>query len=299
MTVSSNPAVGLPPELSEAMDRHNSAGTIGLFYPGHQLNAIANGALAGFNNSMIFADDVTAGALAPLKVIPASLINTLVAPLEYYILGEKGVWRLEAGSTTAGGTLATTGLYSSISSNDAIGVLKFALGDVDAASTIILDGDANDFLPVNSTQDWEVNFGIANLTNHTQAATVGFLELGVVTGATDNDPANAIATYFSQMKIAAGAVTCGTETTSLSAVALNQSTNLKFTIRYVASQAKFYYEINGETIGGVAAHASMTGCNIFVRVSHLAAYAAATDAPISMDLDYVSASVGWVGHRND
>jgi len=299
MTVSSNPAVGLPPELSEAMDRHNSAGTVGLFYPGQQLNAIANGALAGFNNSMIFANDVSGGALAPLRVIPASLINTLATPLEYYIIGEKGIWRFEAGSTGAGGTLATCGLVSSITDNDAIGILKFALGDVDDEATVILDGDGNDFLPVNDTQDWEVNFGIAKLTNHTQAATVGFLEFGVCTGATDNDPANDIATYFSQMKVAAGKVTCGTETTDLSAVALNQATNLKFTIRYVASQAKFYYEVNGETIGGVAAHASMVGCNVFVRVSHLAAYAAATDAPISLDLDYVSAVAGWVGHRND
>lgn len=297
MTVSSNPAVGLPPELSDAMDRHNSSGTIGLFFPGHQLNALANGALAGFNSSMIFADDVSGGALAPLKVIPASLINTLVAPLEYYILGEKGVWRLEAGSTAAGGTLATTGLYNAISSNNAIGVLKFALGDVDAASTIILDGDSNDYLPTNATQDWEVNFGIAKLTNYTQAATVGFLEFGVCEGATDNDPANAIATYFAQMKVAAGAVIAETETTSLSAVALNSATDLKFTIRYVASQGKFYFELNGETIGGVAKHATMAGANVFVRVSHLAAYTALTDDPISLDLDYVSAVSGWLGHR--
>jgi len=300
MTVGSNPVVGLPPELTDAMDRHNSSGTIGLFYPGTQLNAVANGALASFTSSMLLLyADAVAGTRVPQRVITATAGAGLGTVVEYMLLGEHGFWRVGASSTGAGAVPATTGLYSSIAGNtNAIGVFKFQLGDVNAAATCTLDNDGANWLPTNTTHDWEVSFGIADLTNTDQAATVGFAEFGVCTGAVDDDPANGAATYYAQFKIAADKVTAGTETTSLSAVALN-SDALKLTIRYVASQAKFYFDLDGVTIGGVGKHASMTaGCQVFVRVSHLAAYAAATDAPISVDLDYVVASQSYLGHRS-
>ena len=286
-----NKKVGLPPEIVEKMNNTLSAGTVGKFYPGTQLDAAINGACAGFTSSMLLPYvDAAAGTKVPALLMTASAGSGVGTLEEYMILGEQGYWRVAASSVTAAGVPATAGLYNTISTLPKVrGVFKCQLGDKDDDSTIIIDNDANTFLPVGSSQDWEVEFGVAAMTNISQAATVGFIELGVAGGAVDDDSSAAPSTYYAEFKIAASTITAKTETTaSVKALALPSGYNV-FKLVYVASQKKIYFYLNEDLLGGAAVHDSMTAAQCFVRVAHLTAYTAATDAPISADVDYIIA----------
>lgn len=295
-----NKKVGLPPELVTKMNQTLSAGTVGEFYPGMQLDALTNGILAGFSSSMLLAYvDGVAGTKAPSRVIAATAGSGLGTLEEYMILGERGFWRVAASSTTAAGVAVTTGLYNTISTLPKTrGVFKAQLGDVNAAATCILDTDASNFLPVASSQDWEVEFGIAATTNTSQAATIGFAEFGVVEGAPADNPANAIGSYYAQFKIAGSAIVCRTETTANVKTLALPSGYLTLGLRYVASQKKVYFSVNGEVQGSATVHATMAAAQPFMRVSHLAAYTAATHAPLSVDLDYVVANAPLMDHQS-
>lgn len=294
-----NKKVGLPPELVDRTNRHLSSGTVGEFFPGTQLDAIANGAMIGFTSCALLAYvDSTAGTKAPALKTAATAGSGTGTLEEYMILGEKGFWRNALSSVTAAGVTTSNGIYNTITGSPySRGIYKLQLGDVNNASTSILDNDANVFLPVGDDQDWEVEFGIAATTNTSQAATVGFVECGVVGGATDDDPANAIGTYYAEFKIAASLLVCKTETTANVKTIALPSGFLKLNIRYVGEQGKFYFYINGDYQGSASAHASMSGAQCFVRASHLAAYTAATHAPISADVDYIIANGPLMEHR--
>ena len=295
-----NKKVGLPPEIVEKMNNTLSAGTVGKFYPGTQLDAAINGACAGFTSSMILPYvDAVAGTRIPAKVIVATAGSGLGTLEEYMILGEQGFWRVSASSTNANAVAVTTGLYNTLSTLPKTrGIFKAQLGDVAAAATCILDNDGNLFLPTAASQDWEVEFGLAATTNTSQAATVGFVELGVAGGAIDDDPANIAHTYYAEFKIAGSAVVAKTETTAnVKTVALSSGYNV-FKISYVASQGKFYFWLNEDLLGGAAKHASMAAAQCYMRVSHLAAYTVATHAPFSADLDYVIAHAPIMDHQS-
>jgi hypothetical protein len=295
MTYSSNPVAGLPPEVIRNMNQHLSSGTVGMFYPGNQLDALINGVSAGFASGGIIAD-VVAATVGPSRTIPASLIGSL-AGVVYHYLGERGAWRVNAGSTEANAVAATTGIYATNANHPKTrGVFRAALGDINAAAYVVVDNGGS-WLPVAASQDFEAHFGITSLTNLDQAATVGYAEFGIVEGATAVTPANAIGTYYARFRIAAGRITAGTETTSLNAV-VTPTGPFKLTVRYVASQQRFYFEINGEEIGGVAKHASMVGAQCFTRTAHLAAYAAAGDSPISTEVDYIVCNAPILDHQN-
>lgn len=292
--------LGIQHQLADNLNARLASGTHGFNYQGYVLDAMQNGLVCGFNNVLLLNTvSAAAAALAFTKVTTATVALTfpINTPNYYALQGlSAGFLRLSVSSENDGGVPATNGIFTASDSSSypyARGVMRFQLGDVNGAATSLLDQAGDVWLPVGNKQDWEVHFGISNYANLSQAATVGFAEIGIAGGAVDDDPANDIATYFAQFKIAASTIVASTETTSLNGVAL-PAEQIDLGIRYDSSAGKFYFLLNGETFGGgdagVAAHASMTGAQVFIRVSHLTAYAAATDAPLKLECDYVVAN---------
>lgn len=291
-----NKKVGLPPELVRKTNNILSAGTVGEFYPGHQIDAIANGVMAGFSGSILIPDAI--GATVGATKTTAASLATLAAASTYLLLGEKGVWRVHYGAVTVAGVADTQGLYTTISgSPKSRGIYKFQLADVNDKASSILDNYGNVF-PVGTSQDFEVEFGIAAYANlTTYANTIQFAEFGIVEGATTLDPASAPGTYYHMFKMGGGKILMRSETTASIKNIDYPSGYLQFTLRYVASQRTVYYFVNGELMGSTAVHASMVGAQCFVRVAHGATYAAATHSPTSVDLDYVIGNAPLMDHQ--
>lgn len=287
--MSNNERVGLPQELVARTDQNLSSGTIGTFFPGLQLNALANGTLIGFNGSMLYPDTIGA-TLNPGTLTAASLIASIGSPTYYHLIGEKGYLRAGVSSVTVAGVTATNGIYS-ISGTDtyARGVYRFQLGDVDDKSSSTLDQGDNLNLPVDGINDWEVNIGIAGFANLDQAAAIAFAEFGLVGGAIDDDPANAIATKYIQAKIAASKITFSTDADSLNARTV-PDTPFSITFRYFASSGYIYCEIDGQDVGQLAVPTTTTALQFAARVCHGTGYLAASHDPAQVEMDYLVAS---------
>lgn len=281
-----NDMVGLPAELIEGANRHLSSGTLGEFFAGSMIDAMANGFVYGFNNSFLLPDTVGA-TLTPVKVTGASGVATEEI---YHLWGEKGYLRARTLSDAAGGVAAANGVAAS-STHDTVarGVYRFVLGDVDADSCSAIDQAADTWLPFGvAGQDFTVSFGIAGTANLDQAATVGNAEFGLTDSAVDLDPANAIATNYFVFKLENNRIYFTDGTTSVNCGKI-PTTRFILTIEYNQKANLINCFVNGQHKGSIS-RGSVAGAQISARVSHLAAYLALNDDPISVDLDYVIAN---------
>ena len=280
-----NDLVGLPQELIEMLNRHLSAGTLGEYYVGLQLDALANGMVYGFNNAFLIPDTVG----VTVGVAKSTSASGIATEEIYHILGEKGYLRARTLSAAASAVAADNGIQSS-STYDGVarGVYHFSMGDVDGAACSAFDQNDDLWLPINTAQNWNVSFGISGSANLDQLATIAFAEFGVTGATVSLDPAVAMAAARATFRIAAGNITCtnGTAVVNCGAV---PSSKFILSLRYNAKTNLVHVFVNEKPYG----HFSMgvvTAVQVAGRVCHLAAYAALADIPVKLDLDYVIAS---------
>lgn len=276
----------------ETWDRHWSPGTMGFLTPGRVLSATASGLCADFLNESLIAEviDAVTPVVAPLKTIPASLVNTLVAPLKYFCLPHS--LAMQAGSVTAGGVLATTGIIPYTANNHkARGLLQIALGDVNDASCVTLTNNGANWLTMNQYQAWEINFNLAYVANYDIAAASGAVQIGVGNTEAAIDPANPLATRFCCFRIAASRIHLQDESTAsiASAPFAGMAGSVILTLRYDAARHAIDGFVNGVYLGTSLCNAAFVAAGIAARVYHLAAYAAAGDAPLALAIDDIVA----------
>ena len=246
---------------------------------------LSNGIATGFGGDYI---TPTGPAFAPTMNVAASAGGDLAAPVPYWFT--KYPVRVRVGSTNAGGVPATSGLTKvSANSVSARGLLRMGLADVNAASQIILDQGALPFLDLRS--DFEVHFDIAAIENRNILATAGFADFGVFATAVGVDPAVNPATDGVFVKFTAGNATMYRVVGgALAALGTMEAPDRHFvlTLRYDRSTRRVFACIDGNAFGTDAlylAPSSWTTMQLGGRVCHLAAYAAATDAPLAVELD--------------
>lgn len=235
----------------------------------------------------------TIGAtIAPQVLVAASAGGDLATPVAYWF--QRELLRVRVGSTNAGGVPATSGLVPTITQNtDARGVLRMALADVNAAAHMLLDQGGLTPIPCGSKSRWDVYFHVANVTNGDMVETDGYAELGVTGGAVGVDPtavANAAAVLF---KIGASKITMLSVATTASTIASAPLPSGEFVLRLsfdnVTREVSGY--INHSFLGKYALPSAVTAVEVAGRVAHLAAYAAASDSPLGVDLDSLIVNV--------
>jgi hypothetical protein len=156
------------------------------------------------------------------------------------------------------------------------GLLRLGLADVNAASQMILDQGAMGFLDLRS--DFEVHYDIAAIESKAILATAGFADFGVFSSAVGVDPTAVPAANGVFVRFTAGNATfyrvVGGTTTVLGVMEI--------------PDRSFVLTFDGHGFGTDAfylAPAGWTSLQLGARVCHLAAFAAATDAPLAVELD--------------
>lgn len=281
-----NDMVGLPEELIEGANRHLSSGTLGEFYAGNMLDAVANGFVFGFNNTVLVPDTIGA-TLGVTKLTGASAAAT---EAKFHLIGEKGYLRSRILSTGANAVAATNGIYSS-SSFDTVarGVFRFQLGDIDGDACSALDQNTDTWLPFGSAgQDFSVTFGVSGSQNITSDDDNTFAEIGLTDSALDLDPANIAATNRFMFKLAQGKIIFTDGTTTINCGKI-PATRFMLTIRYDQRADRLNCMVDSVVKGSIS-RGSVAAAQLSVRVCHLAAYTALADAPARLDLDYVIAN---------
>ncbi len=274
---------------AETWDRHWAPGTMGHASPGRAFIAGLSGLAVDFMNETFMDEvDTVAGTHVVRKLIPASLIATLATPLKYFLQGHS--LALKAGSTTAGGVAATTGIipYSAFQPR-ARGILNISLGDVNAASVASIGSNGFNWLRMDSLQSWEVTYNLVYIVNPDIAATAGGIELGVGSTDTDDDPANPLATLFCAFRITANRIHLSNEVTASIAQTAIPEGPTSLTLQYDAGAHAINAYVNGAYLGQSPCTAAFTACGLAGRVYHLAAYAAAGDSPLSLGIDSIVA----------
>jgi hypothetical protein len=274
---------------AETWDRHWAPGTMGHATPGRALIASISGIACDFmNENFIDEVDTVAGTHVVRKLLPASLINTLVAPLKYFI--PQHSLALKAGSTTAGGVLATTGIIPhSTFQPRARGILNIALGDVNAASLVSIGSNGANWLRMDELQSWEVTYNLVYIVNPDISVLSGAIQLGVGSTDTDDDPANPIATRFCAFRIAANRIHLSDEATASIASTPIPDGPTSLTLQYEAGSHAINAYVNGAYLGRSPCNAAFVACGLVGRVYHLAAYVAAADNPLAVGIDSIVA----------
>jgi hypothetical protein len=249
-------------------------------------DGLSNGIATGFGGDALI-PELAASAYTPVLTVAASAGGDLATPVAYWF--QRYPLRVRVGSTGAAAIPATSGLRRTVTeAPNARGVLRLGLGDVDAAAQMILDQGTNQWIKTDA--DFEVHFDVANVSNGTILAVAGFADLGVFGGAVGVNPAavaNAVGFYF---KIGAGKIKLiSTATTDTVIGTLDlPAHSFVLSIRYDSFSRRVFGLLDGEGFSATSVYtlpASVTSLAIGARVCHLAAYSAATDAPLIVDLD--------------
>lgn len=265
--------------------------SIGRSYIGEFIGGLLDGMATSFVNDSLIPSTIGA-TIAPQRLVAASAGGSLATPVAYWF--QKEMLRVRVGSTNAGAVPATSGLLNTITQNtDARGVLRMALADVDAAAHIILDQGGLTPIPCGSKNHWDVYFHIANVTNGDIVATDGFAEIGVAGGVAAVDPTavlNAAAVLF---KIGANRISMVSVATTASTIATAPLPSTEFTLRLsfdsVTREVSGY--INQSFMGKYTLPSAVTAVEVAGRTVHLAAYAAASDSPLGVDIDSLIVNV--------
>ena len=271
----------------DAMNRHLSPATLGYAYPGNVFDGLANGLATGFQGDALLPEALGAG-FVPTRNVVASAGGDLAAPVAYWF--QKHPLRLRVGSTGAGAVPATSGLVSTISERPmARGVLRMALADVNAAAQITLDQRALNPIPCAANKVWDVCYHVANVSNGDILSTAGFADFGVIEGAADADPANVIATNAAIFKITGNKIQFVSVATTETVIATRSIPRFDFILRlhFDPDSRLVNAFIDNDFLGSYRLPDAVTAVGVGGRVAHLAAYAAATDAPLGVDLDAV------------
>lgn len=259
---------------------------IGEFLGGHML-----GMATSFMFDTLIAE-VIGATILPQRLVAASGGGSLAAPLSYWF--QRQPLRIRAGSTNANAVPATSGIVPTISQNtDARGVLRLALADINAAANMLLDQGGLVPIPCGAKDRWDVYFHVANVTNGSIVLTDGYAELGVAGGAVDADPTAVLNAAAVAFKIGANQITMLSVATTASNIATAPLPSTEFTLRLsfdpVTREVSGY--INQAYLGKYVLPTAVTGVEVAGRVAHLAAYAAASDAPLGVDLDSLIVNV--------
>jgi hypothetical protein len=245
---------------------------------------LSNGIATGFGGEYL----IPTASFAPTMLVAASAGGDLATPVAYWFA--KQPVRIRVGSTGAAAVPATSGITKcSANSTGSRGILRMGLGDVNAAAQMILDQGTMAYLDLRS--DFEVHYDIAAIENSTILSTAGYADFGVAVGATGVDPtvapaSNCLFVRFTQGK----AVLYKTVSNTVTALGMCEipSGSFVLTFRYDHKTRRLFGVINGHGIGeesSIVAPVAWTHMQMSGRVCHLAAYAAATDAPIAVELD--------------
>ena len=245
---------------------------------------LSNGIATGFGGDCL----IPQASYVPTLNVAASAGGNLATPVAYWLA--KYPIRIRVGSTGAAGVPATSGLSKMSSNNPASrGLLRLGLADVNAASQMILDQGAMGFLDLRS--DFEVHYDIAAIENRAILATAGFADIGVFTAAVGVDPTAVPSTNGVFVRFTAGNATLykvvGGTATILGVMEIPDR-SFVLTFRYDATTRRLFAAFDGHGFGDNAfylAPSSWTTMQLGVRVCHLAAFAAATDAPLAVELD--------------
>lgn len=247
---------------------------------------LTNGIATGFLMDAIV-PEVSTATQTPQMLVATAAGGDLATPVAYWF--QRHPLRLRVGSTNADAVPATSGVLPySTTRADARGILRMGLGDVNAAAQIILDQGG--MTPITTAKDFEVHFDIAGVTNGNILATSGFCDIGVFGGVVGVDPsavAHAAGFFF---KITAGRVylySTATTNTLIGTAMLPTADRFVLSIIYDATQRSLLGCIDGNTIGGSAytLPAATTAVEVGMRACHLAAYTAASHAPLTVDVD--------------
>lgn len=265
--------------------------SIGRSYLGEFFGGQVSGVATSFVGDALIASTIGA-TIAPQRLVAASAGANLATPVAYWF--QREMLRVRVGSTTAGAVPATSGLVNTITQNtDARGVLRLALADVNAAAHMILDQGGLSPIPCGTKSRWDVFFHVANVTNGDIVATDGYAELGVAGGVAGVDPTavlNAAAVLF---KITAGQISLVSVATTATTIATAPLPSTEFCLRLsfdnVTREVSAY--INHNYLGKYALPSAVTAVEVAGRVVHLAAYAAASDSPLGVDLDSLIVNV--------
>lgn len=251
---------------------------------------LTNGIATGFLMEAII-PEISTATQVPQMLVAAAVGGDLATPVAYWF--QRLPLRLRVGSTEAAAVPATSGIIPySTTRQDARGILRMGLADVDHAAQILLDQGG--MTPITTAKDFEVHFDIAGVTNGDIAATGGFCDIGVFGGVVGVDPtavANAAGFFF---KITAGRVylySTATTNTLIGTAMLPTADRFVLSIIYDATQRSLLGCIDGNTIGTSAytLPAATTAVEIGMRTCHLAAYHLATHAPLTVDVDGIIA----------
>jgi hypothetical protein len=250
-------------------------------------DGLTNGLATGFGGDCIVAE-ITAATYTPSLTVAASIGADLATPVAYWF--QKHPLRLRVGSTGAAGVPATTGVHRTITQRpEARGVLRMGLGDVDAASQVILDQGTMPY--IDTSVDFEAHFHVANISNGNILATRGFAEFGVYEGALGVDPTAVAAANAFFFKVTAGNIQvyktiAGVNT--LLGTAKIPNADFVASVTYDSKKRQLFASIDGIAIGERSSHVLATNLyslSLGARVCHLAAYSAATDSPLTVDFD--------------
>jgi hypothetical protein len=167
-------------------------------------------------------------------------------------------------------------------------VLRLGLADINAAAHIILDQGA--MVPLTTAKDFQVHFDIANVTNRDILATSGFADIGLFGGEIGVDPtavANAAAFY---MKITAGKIYLYSTATTDALIGTTTCPDKPFILSFMydSTLRRITAAVDGVPFGqnlGYVVPTTVTGYQVGARVVHLAAYTAASHAPLGVDVD--------------
>ena len=245
---------------------------------------LSNGIATGFGGDYL----IPTASFAPTMLVAASAGGDLATPVAYWFA--KLPIRVRVGSTGAGAVPATSGITKC--SNNSVGsrgLLRMGLADVNAAAQIILDQGTMGYLDTRS--DFEIHFDVAAVENKTILATAGFADFGVTVGACGVDPSAIPANDAFFVRMTQGkAVLYKVAATVVTQLGMTDIPDNSFviTIRYDKNTRRLFACLNGHGIGensSMQVPAGWTSVATMGRVCHLAAYAAATDAPLAVELD--------------
>lgn len=256
---------------------------------GNVIDGMANGLATGFWGTALI-PEAAASTYTPQALVAASAGGDLATPVAYWF--QRFPLRVRVGSTTASAVPATSGILPYITERDeARGVLRMGLADVNAAAQIILDQGG--LQPITTAKDFEAHFHICNVTNGSILATDGFADIGLFGGAIGVSPAavaNAAALYC---KITAGRIYLTSTATTDSVIGttvlpVGPLNDFVLSFNYSASTRRCYVTVDGKTIGSNNYYyipTTVTTLEIGARTCHLAAYLAASAAPLGVDFD--------------
>lgn len=253
---------------------------------GDEIDALSNGLICGFDiGDFFFKQDTTSGIVLCQKVA-ATLIATLATPVDY--IHQRMPLRVRVGATTAGGVPATTGIYSYTAQNlYSQGVLRCALADKDDCSQVTVDQGG--IFPVDNAQSWIASFAISYInlsgTDPTTAANT-FFEIGLGDTAASLDPAVAIATNHIAFKVIGSQLIFKSQAGNIG-VTTTPTTEFVLTLEYSHVTRTVIAFLNDTQLGTYTVAAAVTKYGLVARTSHLTAYTALADAPLTVDIDSI------------